>query len=170
MRPRTDEILKSLLWTFEEYIAPETTSPYAQSLALTMKNLLRHVLLRVQLEGDLLFADNRELRALLERIVRFIANRQQPDKFADVRAEIQVVLGKTYYGADVYPSVARLVDEATDLRWALTHAITALQAARSVLGDEPEYQALRQAIRDYLGHQLEREGRMIEPAFIDQRR
>ena len=93
MRPRTDEILKSLFWTFEEYIAPEVTSAYAKSLVLTMNNLFRHVLLRVELEGDLLFEDNRDLRGVLAQIPEFID--QQGDvggALQDVQIEINALL------------------------------------------------------------------------------
>ena len=167
MYPRTDHVLKSLFWTFEEYIAPEVTSDYARSLVLTMNNLFRHVLLRVDLEGDLLFADNRELRALLAEVATFMA---EHDAAGDVHAGILESLQHNYYGDDVYPSVARLVEEANSLRFQLSEAISTLQALRSTLGDRKDYQATRKVIRAYLGRQLDREGQMIEPAFTGQRR
>lgn len=171
MRPRTDEILKSLLWTFDEWIVPDVTTPYAKSLTLTMGNLLRHVILRVELEGDLLFEDNRDLRAVLGEVGGFIEGlKPVPDGLSGTGAEIAAALGQEYHGGDVYPSVARLVEEATALRWVLVHAIDALQGARDALSDDSAYLAARQAIRDYLGRQLDREGTMIEPAFTADRR
>ncbi len=168
MRPRTDEILRSLLWTFDEWIEPETTTPFARSLALTMGNLMRHVILRVELEGDLLFEDNRELRQLLARIAGYAQGEDRG--LAALGDRISGALAARYWGGDVYPSVARLVEEATALRWALTDAIRELQARRARLGESQDYRDVRRDIRDYLGRQLDREGKMIEPAFVGERR
>ncbi|MBI1179426.1 MAG: hypothetical protein GC201_02645 [Alphaproteobacteria bacterium] len=171
MRPRTDEILRSVLWTFDEWIVPEATTPFAKSLTLTMGNLLRHVTLRVELEGDLLFEDNRELRAVLGRVADY-AERATVEQLAlgDLCMHLNVVLGRTFWGGDVYPSVARLVEEAMALRGALSDALRVFLARRDVLRDDAGYQVLRREIRDYLGRQLQREGQMIEPAFTADRR
>lgn len=171
MRPRTDEILKSVLWTFDEWIVPDVTTPYAKSQTLTMGNLMRHVILRVELEGDLLFEDNRDLRDVLARSGEYIDGLEPgSDALRKAGSEITEALAKSFHGGDVYPSVARLIEEATALRWALSHAIETLQGVRDTLAGDAAYTQARQSIRDYLGRQLDREGQMIEPAFTADRR
>jgi len=173
MRPRADEVLKSIIATFEQYLQPELTTPFAKSLALTTQNLLRHVLLRVEREGTALFEDNRELRTLLVQIDSYISTLQQDqliETFYVMRTEIKDTLNQQFYGPNDYPSVILLTEEATALRWTLTHAIQTLQKARDSLDKDPQYTEIRQDIRAYLSRQLKRESTWIDEAFIGERR
>ena len=173
MRPRADEVLKSIIATFEQYLQPELTTPFAKSLALTTQNLLRHVLLRVEREGAALFEDNRELRTLLAQVDSYLSalpEDQWLESFSAMRTEIKDSLVQQFYGPNDYPSVILLTEEATALRWTLTHAIQTLQNARDPLGKDPQYIEIRQDIRAYLSHQLKREATWIDEAFIGERR
>jgi hypothetical protein len=161
LRPRSDEILRSVLWSFEEFIAPELSDPYAVSVGHTITNLLRHLALRVELEPPALFAGNSELRALLADIAGY-ARAAGPEELAD---DLERTLGAT--PASEYPSASRLVDDALALRAALDRAIRSLQAAPS---ESEEYQALRARVRDWIGRALAREAEWIVPAFSGIRR
>jgi hypothetical protein len=169
MRPRADEILRSVVATFDTYIAPEVRDPFAQSLALTLSNLMRNVALRIGLEGQALFDDNAQLRGVLEHIRVYVDGRLD-DRFAACTKEIGEALRREHYGPGVYPSLALVTEEATDLRWTLQHAIRELEAARPELGEEPEYEELRREIRRYLRASLEREMAFTVPAFTGERR
>ncbi len=173
MRPRADEVLTSVIATFDEYLKPELTSPFAKSLALTVKNLLNHVKLRIEREGPALFEDNRDLRALLSRIYDHLLIWEQTGEskgFKEIEVEIKGVLKQTFYGPLDYPTLVALTEEATALRWALTHAIQALQENRETLKEDATYRELRQRIRDYLSLQLKRESMWIDDAFQGDRR
>lgn len=161
LRPRSDEILASVLWSFEEFIVPELTDPYAISVGHTITNLLRHLALRVELEPPALFAGNAELRELLADIAGY-ARATGPAELADD-------LGRTLAAtqASDYPSASRLVDDALALRGALDRAIRALQAAPS---DSEEYLNLRARVREWIGRALAREAEWIVPAFSGIRR
>lgn len=161
LRPRSDEILASVLWSFEEFIVPELSDPYAISVGHTITNLLRHLALRVELEPPALFAGNAELRELLADIAGY-ARAAGPAELADD-------LGRTLAAtpASDYPSVSRLVDDALALRGALDRAIRALQAAP---GDSEEYLNLRARVREWIGRALAREAEWIVPAFSGIRR
>jgi hypothetical protein len=169
MRPRADEMLRSVIATFDEYVAPDVSDPFAKSLALTISNLMRNVALRIDQEGQSLFDDNREVRAVLEGVHSYFET-AVGGRFDAQAKEIADALTREHYGPGVYPSLALVTEEATDLRWALQHAIRALESARPDLGAQPDYQELRRGIRRYLRASLEREMPFIVPAFTGERR
>jgi hypothetical protein len=162
LRPRSDEILRSVLWSFEEFIVPELSDPYAISVGHTITNLLRHLALRVELEPPALFAGNAELRELLADIAAY-ATAAGGAALAD---DLERTLAATTPASD-YPSASRLTDDALALRGALDRAIRALQAAPS---ESAEYLELRARIRQWVGRALAREAEWIVPAFSGVRR
>lgn len=173
MRPRADEVLRSVIWTYDTYLAPQVEEPLARSLSLTVGNLLRHVLVRVEREGAILFEDNRALRELLDSIRAFLRSPAAVDAAVggpDLLDEIDGVLAGEYHGPDVYPSLALLAEEAADLRGAADRALRALRAARPALGDDEDYRATRAAIRVYLRDHLLREMPLVAEAFTGDRR
>lgn len=168
MRPRTDEILLSLLWTFEKHIAPEVQSDYAKSLTLTMGNLIDHVRLRVRHEGELMYEERAEIRRLLSVIAAFARSISGPEWATLVQA-IEDALQGTASGA-AYLSTIRLTEQLTVLRAALSRALVQLQDGRPNLESLPDYRRIRADIRQHLARTLDREGSLIEPAFVRDRR
>ena len=162
LRPRSDEILASVLWSFEEFIVPELSDPYAVSVGHTITNLLRHLALRVELEPPALFAGNAELRELLADVVGYA----RTAGLSELAEDLETTLAAASLASD-YPSVSRLTDDALALRGALDRAIRALQAAPS---ESPEYVELRARIREWIGRALAREAAWIVPAFSGIRR
>jgi hypothetical protein len=79
LRPRSDEILRSVLWSFEEFIVPELSDPYAISVGHTITNLLRHLALRDALD--------RAIRALQ-------AAPSESEEYAQLRARIREWIGR----------------------------------------------------------------------------
>jgi hypothetical protein len=165
MRPTADEVMETVLATFDEHILPNVAEGLPSSLAITTRNLLRHVQLRMKLEAKALWRDNGELGALLAAVADYAAATAD---LTDLAAEI---------GRDVaaarptgFQDLADLASEAEQLRWTLTRAIERLQQARPAHRDEAAYTNLREQIRTYLRHQLEREAAWIEPAFVGPRR
>lgn len=162
LRPRSDEILRSVLWSFEEFIVPELSDPYAISVGHTITNLLRHLALRVELEPPALFAGNAELRELLADIAAYAS----AAGVVGLAEDLERTLEATTPASD-YPSISRLCDDALALRAALDRSIRALQAAPS---ESEEYLALRARIRDWIGRALASEAEWIVPAFSGIRR
>jgi hypothetical protein len=165
MRPTAIEVMDAVIATFDEQIAPNVSGELAQSLSLTMSNLLRNVRLRMELEAPALAEDNADLFAVL----------QQVEAYARTRADMQPLLGGRFQEAIAQPPRAEaflqnVTAEAEALRWALSDAIERLQAVRSARGDEPDYKALRENIRTYLERSLGREAPWIEKAFTGPRR
>jgi hypothetical protein len=168
LRPRADEIVNSILYSFEEFVVPELEEPYAVSVGHTIRNLLRHVALRIELEPPALYAGNEEMRAVLSDIAAY-ASSSEAAALADVPADIATSLAAAEPQTS-YPSLSTLSAHAIILRGVLDRTIRALQAARPELGSDPTYLELRGRIRADLARQLEREAAWTTPAFSGIRR
>lgn len=169
LRPRSDEILTSVLASFEEVIVPELQDAYAVSMGHTIVNLLRHLSLRVQLEGPALYEGNRELRSVLAD-VRAVARRST---LPEVRGLVPVVsdaLESTSRDPEGYPSVVELTEDAVVLGTCLDDCVRVLQWAARSEGADVEQTRVRRRIRDCLAAQLARESTWVEPAFRGSRR
>jgi hypothetical protein len=166
MRPSAEEIVRSIAATFDEYLLPEIAEPFAHSLALTVSNLLRHVALRMEHEGPVLMAEIADLRAVLDEIKAFAAASPGCDA---VLAQVDAACrARPREGS--YAGLGELHDEATELGWALQHAIGALDEAGPAIGTLDGYTDVRLSIRRHLRRSLEREGSLIVPAFTGERR
>jgi hypothetical protein len=157
--PLAEDVLRTIETTFETVIVPSLTGTTEQSAAATIGHLLRHVRLRIAREGQVLFDDIAAARALLGDVRDYLAG------IGESVAALDAVLTRRALAPGIYPSLALVADEAGGLRRALTAALERLQALRAAHGETPAYQALRAAIRSYLGTQLIRENELIEPAF-----
>ena len=171
MRPRADEIIDSVVKTFEQYVVPEVEDPYAKSLSLTMANLMRLVKQQIEHEGPLLYADIEDLRSTLTEVRAYLGSQTElGERFAVQIADLDRVLAEPSFLPDVYPTLAAVGREVDRLKWALQHALIALDRARPDLGDAADYQAIRTRVRQYLRRSIEREGQLVLPAFTGERR
>ena len=150
MYPDVDDLLASVIDTFERYIAPHVDDEYAASLSLTVIELLRSVRVRVALEGEALADDNAELADLLADL--------RPHVPPHVVALVDDALASP---VDGYPSVARLHRKAEGLRGALVAAIESLP--------DPDHPG-RVAARAYLTNHLRRQEPWLVQAFVGPRR
>ena len=165
MRPTADEVMETVLSTFDEHILPNVAPGLPNSLAITTRNLLRHVQLRLRLEAKALWEDNEELRLLLAAIADYAGDAEDLAELAH-----DITTGAAAAAAVGFRGLAELSDEAGRLRWILSRAIEGLQQARQIHGREHAYLTLRARVRTYLNHQLDREAAWIEPAFVGPRR
>ena len=150
MYPDVDDLLASVIDTFEQHIAPHVDDEYAASLCLTVAELLRSVRVRVAREGEALAEDNAELADLLVDLRLHVP----PDVIALVDEALASPL-------DGYPSVARLQRKAEELRRALAAAIESLP--------DPDHPG-RVAARAYLTNNLRRQEPWLVQAFVGPRR
>lgn len=170
---RTNDILKSISWTFDEYILPNVDEAYAKSLALTISNLLRYAKLRVEKEGPLLYEDNNDLRNLLGEIAEAIDGALSGFPLSGLKDychDIRSSLNKTYCPPKEYQNLDHLIEEALALRGTLTRVIKALIDVEEKDAKDPNYARIREDIRKYLARQLHRESQSINGAFTGPRR
>jgi hypothetical protein len=152
--PDVDDLLASILDTFERYVAPAVDDEYAVSLCLTIGQLLRSVRARIAHEGDALAADNAELRTLLHEL-RPVLDGATPAATALTEVDTRALAPDQY----VDPGLLRA--ESARLRGLLVTCIEALPDR-----EQPE----RAAIREYLRHHLDRQRPWLVDAFTGPRR
>mgnify|MGYP003306203878 CR=1 FL=1 len=173
MRPRADEVLNSVIWSFDTYITPELEEPINHSLALTIGNMLRNVLERIESEGQSLFDSNRELESVLLTAKNYINKNTDASKNNELKilpARIEEAIEKQFWTEEEYPSLERVTEKATLLRASLVEVIEGLQNAKNDLGEDEEYKELRVQIRHYLKNQLAREAKWSTEALQGLRR
>ena len=173
MRPRADEVLNSVIWSFDTYITPELEEPFNHSLALTIGNMLRNVLERIESQGQSLFDSNRELESVLLTAKNYINKNTDASKNNELKilpARIEEAIEKQFWTEEEYPSLERVTEKATLLRASLVEVIEGLQNAKNDLGEDEEYKELRVQIRHYLKNQLAREAKWSTEALQGLRR
>lgn len=166
MRPNAVEVMESLIWTFDDQIAPHVAEGLPKSLANTVSNLLRHVKLRLEFETPALIEDNADLHGLLGQISAFARTNPDLAPFASTPRFAGALALKPSAKGDL----ASVSEEADTLRWGLSDAIEALQKARDAHRNDPVYAQLRRKIWDYLDRSLDRESRWVDKAFTGPRR
>ncbi|MGE0388019.1 MAG: hypothetical protein AB7Q97_25115 [Gammaproteobacteria bacterium] len=67
MRPRLDELIDAIRWTFAQHVVPTVEEPLARSYCKTIAALLDQAHARAVHEAAALLAERDELRALLEQ-------------------------------------------------------------------------------------------------------
>ena len=155
IHPTCSEVLATIQTGFAEQVVPHLHDAEARSAAATIGHLLRHVALRIEGEGQVLTDDIARLRALLRQIEAWFAQ----------AGEAHGIILPADLPPGTYPSLALLGEQALALRGALVAAQDRLHSLSPVYAADPYYQALRQAIRDYIAAQLADEAKLIAPAF-----
>lgn len=159
IHPTCTEVLATIQTSFETQIVPFLQDKEAQSAAATIGHLLRHVALRIELEGQILSDDVVRLEALLGRIAHWF-----DEAGLDAPAPIGAALSEASHEG-VFPGLDALGERALRLRGALAAAQDALQGLAAHHKSTPGYAALRQEIRSYIAVQLSDEAKLIAPAF-----
>ena len=168
VQPQVHEILESIRWTLKHQVLPELDDPYAESLAYTMVNMLRHTQVRIQLEHRATRQDVAELREILADARRLLP---APD---DSGTSLSEAIGSTLEGApplpDAGPSLSDLDAEREDLRELLDQVIHVLDTEPSRRQRDDARQQLRDRIRTHLTKSLERQSPWMLEAFQGRRR
>ncbi|MCZ7526581.1 MAG: hypothetical protein M5U14_09525 [Acidimicrobiia bacterium] len=166
MRPRADEVLRSAIQTLDEEVLPAVAEPYARSLALTVSNLLRHVLVRLEREGPVLAEELHDLRGSLAEVADLLREAEG----AEIVGEIDTVLTRTWREPGEHPTLAGLDGEASALRAVVDRTLRALHTGGARPGgDDPRGLALG-VLRAYLARHLDREMPFVVEAFTGERR
>ena len=165
--PSAVEVLRAILQTHEEVIRPALATTLERSASATISHLLRHVALRIEVEGQLLADDIATARKTLAAVSDYLAALGGGEADARRRA-IGELLDRRFRPADVYPTLTSMAEEAGAFRQAVSDSLGYLQGIRSAQAHDPRYQAIRDTVRSYVIEQIRREGELIEPAFAGQ--
>jgi hypothetical protein len=164
IEPTAVDILRTIEATIVDKIEPSLSDLSGRSASATVRHLLRHVIARLQHEGQLLTEDIDASSRVLAKIRDYFVSlgAEQGTAWA---APIESVLA-TSRAAAHYATLNILATEAGALRRCLYAALGQLQAIRESRRQDPQYVAVRSAIRAYLVTQIEHEEQIIAPAFF----
>ena len=157
--PTASEVLATIETTLVNVVVPDARSTSALSALATTGHLLRHVQLRLELEGQILTDDIAALRPLLADTSTWLSAQ------GNYVASVPTALGTTWRESGAYPTLASLASEAGAMRHSLTDVLERLIELRDAHRDDQAYLALRTRIRTYLAGQIQSEAAIIDPAF-----
>lgn len=88
MRPTTDQIITSMIYSLDEYVIPHITDDWGVYSAKVMKHMLQHLRRRFELEGSHLAEEYDDLAGLLPRVQDPVGE-AAPELAADIEAAIE---------------------------------------------------------------------------------
>lgn len=161
LTPTAVETLATVRQALEDWIRPATEGSSAYSYATTAIALCHHVESRLQLEGQQLFDEIARLRPLLAHAAEVMDGLAEGGAIA---AQIRQSLDRKSDPA-IYPTLAATAEEVALLRHHVCTVQDIIIPQDEAGSASTEVKALREKIRDYIGWQLEEQGKIVEPAF-----
>ena len=161
--PTSVDVLRCVERTLETVIAPTLTGNGERSALATIGHLLRHVALRIEIEGQLLVEDIAVVRPLLAQVDAYLASAAPQDpETATLHARLAALLGSPsqMHG---YRSVANLTEEVTALRQGVCDSLLYVQTRAS--DANPPAKVVHDALLGYLAWEVAQEAKIIDPAF-----
>jgi hypothetical protein len=157
--PTSVDVLRCVERTLQTVIEPALTGVAERSAAATIGHLLRHVALRIEREGAMLFTEIAKLRPLLADAESSLPADAESER---VRDSIAAALARhaDYKG---YRDVASLAEEVSALRQSACDALLSMQQHQKPLTGSMK--AAYEALRRYIAWELEQEAQIIDPAF-----
>ena len=162
IHPTATDILKNIDATLAAKVGPSLVDLDGRSAMATVRHLLRLVLVRCEDEGQILLDEIHRLRGLLPGVRDYL---RAIDAGPEQRERIEKALAESAPDDTRYPRLDVLAERLAGLREALYRALQTLQAMRAERREQPEYRAIRAAIRDYVVWQNEQERKLIAHAF-----
>ena len=163
--PSAQQELECVLHSLKKQVVPVVYGTEAESPVATLTHILRHVNLRIEFEGQILFEDIATLRKLLPELRAYLLSLAGSAGAREQAAAIERALAAEYCDAGTYRSLALIGTEALALRECLYDGLKLLQAVPAERRDD-RYKAMRESIRRCVIWQTEQERRLIEPAFF----
>jgi hypothetical protein len=161
--PTSVDVLRSIERTLETVIAPALTGTGERSALATIGHLLRHVALRIELEGQMLVDDIAAVRPLLAQVDGYLESPPRNDaEGSALRARLAQLLSRPAQ-ANGYRSVANLAEEVTALRQGVCEALDYVQTRAS--DADPQAKSVLDALLRYVAWETEQEAKIIDPAF-----
>jgi hypothetical protein len=161
--PTSIDILRCCERTLETVIAPTLPSTGERSAAATIGHMLRHVVLRLEHEGQMLFDEIGMLRPLLAQVNTYLGGKSAGDAEATrVRAAVAAALAHPVKN-EGYRSVANLADEVIALRQGACDALAYVQKQKLDPGSAAA--TIQEALNKYISWEVEQEAKIIDAAF-----
>lgn len=158
--PTLADVVHSISAAIDEVIAPRLEGLRERSTITTIRHLLRLVENGIEGEGQVLYDELNQLKALLSEVATVFTGRPGLDCLAATIRE-SLALERD---PSIYPSIRILAQEVGRLRGHVCDALVALRALPPS-ATSAATQMAHQRLREYIAWQLKHEARIIEPAF-----
>jgi hypothetical protein len=106
MQPTAQQLVRSIVWSLDERVAPHVEDKWAASTLRSIHCLLEHLAVRVEAEGPLLHEDNADLAATSITLVGLLAGAR--GSVAAARDALVAVGARTWREPGAYPTLASL--------------------------------------------------------------
>jgi hypothetical protein len=153
MRPTTSELLAAIVVSLESQVAPKVQDKWAASALRSATQLLNHLAVRADRQGEVLTEDNEDVRQVLEAILSRLT--AQPE-LAALRATVE----KTLSGAAPAPHDHAGLDERNEIYQAAVEQLLRRLPVGSIAGS-----SVHDELRSYLRRRLRREHSLYFPVF-----
>jgi len=161
--PTSVDLLRCIERTLDTVVAPVLTGTGERSALATVGHLLRHVALRIELEGPMLVDDIARVRPLLAQVRAFANSTPVKDaEAAALTARLTQLLAPSAQRSG-YRSVASLAEEVTALRQGVCDSLAFVQTRLSEAA--PAAKALHDDLLRYVAWEADQEAKIIDPAF-----
>ena len=164
MKPSASHLIEAARLALQEHVAPDVRNELAASAVRSITMILKHLAVRSDQEGEILWAENRALKHVLLRCADTLSAMDQPPN-PQLADRIEDELSTSRVAALEYPSIALLDEENAALRLLLDDLLNSILSA---LRDHPErevLQLMRGQIRAHLDAQILRERVLYFPVF-----
>lgn len=159
--PTSVDVLRCVERTLRTVIEPALTGVAERSAAATIGHLLRHVALRIEREGAMLFTEIAKLRPLLADAASSLPADTESVR---VRDSIAAALARArLVDSKGYRDVASLAEEVITLRQSACDALAIMQQQEERLTGSMK--SAYEALQRYVAWELEQEAQIIDPAF-----
>jgi hypothetical protein len=160
--PTAVDVLRCAERTLETIIVPTLPGVGERSAAATIGHMLRHVALRIEREGQMLYDEIGVLRPLLAQVETYLGTTANDDrKAAQLRADFAALLERRF-AADGYRGVASLAEEVSSLRQGVCDALMFVQKQPP---GSTGAAAMQDALHRYIAWEAEQEAQIIDAAF-----
>lgn len=162
MKPTAKQLIECVTWSLDERVAPLIEDKWGNSTLRSVRCLLEHLSIRVEIEGQVLFDDNADLAAASEEVVTALAGasgvlKERRDALMEVGAIV-------WREPAAYPTVASMTVENDARREALDGVIRSLNNSAAL--DRGVRTRVLDIADAYLRRRLDRDQPMFAPAFM----
>ena len=164
MKPTASHLIEAARMALEEHIAPDVKSELAGSAVRSINMVLKHLAVRCEREGGILWEEHQALKRLLLQCAETLKNLDQAPN-ARMSGRITAALANSRVAAEDYPSIELLDEENAEWRGLVDDVLTGLLHELSENPDQPALQDLRGSIRQHLDEQILRERVLYFPVF-----
>jgi hypothetical protein len=162
--PRASDLLRNVDATLATKVEPSLQDVSSRSAMVTIRHILRLILVRVEQEGQVLSDDIAALNKLLPKVQTYLSSLE--DGQASVHAAmISDAILRARGGPARYPSLDVLAEWTGILREALFRSLKYMQSIRAEHARDERYREVRCAIRAYMAWQVAEEAKLVAPAF-----